>query len=132
MYICLLPVMKVCVRCYCPVEFECFRHHLDLGPCSACYHAIQPALHDIEHQYIALDPGNRSYTAAGHQQYRIVSLLCLQNLPITNMCDSDVTQLCLKTQGWDSLRIGQAKQCLVNLGVPLDPALLLAAQVCPR
>ena len=54
----------------------------------------------------------------------------MQNLPITSPCDNDVTQLCLKNQGWGTFQVGQVKECLVNLGVPLDPALLLAAEVC--
>lgn len=56
-------------------------------------------------------------------------LTLLQEQPVTSQCDEDVTSLCLHNQGLDTLRIGQVKQCLVNLGVPEDPYIQLAAEV---
>ena len=56
-------------------------------------------------------------------------LLLLQDLPVTSDCDKDVTSLCLRNKGLDTFAIGQVKQCLVNLGIPEDPSIQLAAEV---
>ena len=56
-------------------------------------------------------------------------LILLQDQPVTSQCDQDVAALCLHNQGLETLHIGQVKQCLVNLGVPEDPYIQLAAEV---
>ena len=56
-------------------------------------------------------------------------LTLLQDQPVTSQCDQDVVSLCLRNQGLETLQIGQVKQCLVNLGVPEDPYIQLAAEV---
>ena len=38
---------------------------------------------------------------------------------------------CMRAQGLDSFGIGQVKACLVDLGVPKDPSIVLAAEVSP-
>ena len=48
---------------------------------------------------------------------------------MTSDCDKDVTSLCLANKGLDTFAIGQVKQCLVNLGIPEDPSIQLAAEV---
>ena len=54
---------------------------------------------------------------------------CMQGLPLTDACDGDVTRLCSSSRNLDSFGIGQVKDCLVRLGVPSDPSILLAAEV---
>ena len=56
-------------------------------------------------------------------------MLAVQNRPVTSDCDSDIMGLCLRQQGLDSFAIGQVKACLVDLGVPSDPSIVLAAEV---
>lgn len=53
----------------------------------------------------------------------------MQGLPVTSDCDADIMAQCMKTQGLDTFAVGQVKACLVNLGVPQDPSVLLAAEV---
>lgn len=55
-------------------------------------------------------------------------LLYQPDQPVTSECDKDVMSLCLRDKGLDTFPIGQVKQCLVNLGVPEDPSILLAAE----
>ncbi len=56
----------------------------------------------------------------------------VQGLPVTSDCDADIMAQCMKTQGLDTFAVGQVKACLVNLGVPQDPSILLAAEVGSR
>lgn len=56
-------------------------------------------------------------------------LWLLQDLPVTSDCDTDVKSLCLRNKGLDTFAIGQVKQCLVNLGIPEDVSIQLAAEV---
>lgn len=55
----------------------------------------------------------------------------MQGLPITSDCDADIMGQCMRAQGLDSFGIGQVKACLVDLGVPKDPSIVLAAEVSP-
>ena len=61
--------------------------------------------------------------------HALTRLTWLQDQPVTSQCEKDVTSLCLRNQGLETLRIGQVKQCLVNLGIPEDPSIQLAAEV---
>lgn len=56
-------------------------------------------------------------------------VVVVQDQPVTSDCDKDVMSLCLRNKGLDTFPIGQVKQCLVNLGIPEDPSILLAAEV---
>ena len=56
----------------------------------------------------------------------------VQGLPVTSDCDADIMAQCMKTQGLDTFAVGQVKACLVTLGVPQDPSVLLAAEVRSR
>lgn len=49
-------------------------------------------------------------------------------MPVTSDCDADIMQNCMRDQG-RSFSIGQVKTCLVDLGVPSDPSIVLAAEV---
>ena len=59
----------------------------------------------------------------------VMWLLVVQDQPLTSDCDKDVMSLCLREKGLNTFPIGQVKKCLVNLGVPQDPSILLAAEV---
>lgn len=50
-------------------------------------------------------------------------------MPVTSDCDKDVMSLCLRNQGLESFPVGQVKQCLIDLGIPDDPSIVLAAEV---
>ena len=65
----------------------------------------------------------------GSYRHALTWLTLLQDQPVTSECDKDIKSLCLRNQGLDTVRIGQVKQCLVNLGVPEDPSIQLAAEV---
>ena len=54
---------------------------------------------------------------------------CVQSLPLTDECDADVIGQCTGNKAVGSFAIGEAKACLVSLGVPQDPSIMLAAEV---
>lgn len=75
---------------------------------------------------------NQSLTTSclSEVQRALASALMLYQpgLPVTSDCDADIMAQCMKTQGLDTFAVGQVKACLVNLGVPQDPSVLLAAE----
>lgn len=75
---------------------------------------------------------NQSVTTSCLSELRRVAasglLLYQPGLPLTDACDGDVSRLCSSSRNLDSFGIGQVKGCLVRLGVPSDPSILLAAE----
>ena len=45
----------------------------------------------------------------------------VQGLPVLDVCDADVSKLCLAEKGLDTHRVGEIRRCLVNYVAPQSP-----------